>query len=130
MKLNRESFGKDFHWGVSTAAYQIEGGHDADGKGPSIWDNFTRQRKKIYASHHGDTACNSYNLFREDILLLSQMHIPNYRFSISWSRIFPDGTGRVNQGGVDYYNRLIDECLSMGIQPWVTLYHWDLPHAL
>jgi beta-glucosidase len=130
MQLNRESFGEDFHWGVSTAAYQIEGGHDADGKGPSIWDSFTRRRNKIYSNHHGDNACDFYNLYQEDILLMSQMHIPNYRFSISWSRIFPEGIGRVNQAGVDYYNKLINECLLKGIQPWVTLYHWDLPQAL
>ncbi len=130
MQLNRESFGEDFHWGVSTAAYQIEGGHDADGKGPSIWDHFTQRKKKIYGNHHGNVACDFYNLYREDLQLMNQMHIPNYRFSISWSRIFPEGTGRVNQAGVDHYNRLINECLLKGIQPWVTLYHWDLPQAL
>jgi len=130
MPLNRESFGEDFHWGVSTAAYQIEGGHQADGKGASIWDRFTQQRNKIYGNHHGNHACDFYNLYREDLELMSGMHIPNYRFSIAWSRIFPDGTGRVNQAGVDYYNKLINECLLRGIQPWVTLYHWDLPQAL
>jgi beta-glucosidase len=130
MQLNRESFGEDFHWGVSTAAYQIEGGHDADGKGPSIWDHFTQRNKKIYGNHHGNNACDFYHLYGEDIHLMSQMHIPNYRFSIAWSRIFPEGTGRVNQAGVDYYNRMINECLLKGIQPWVTLYHWDLPQAL
>jgi beta-glucosidase len=130
MQLNRESFGEGFHWGVSTAAYQIEGGHDADGKGASIWDIFTRRTKKIYGSQHGNTACNFYNLYREDIGLMNRMHIPNYRFSISWSRIFPEGTGTVNQAGVDYYNSLINECLEKGIQPWITLYHWDLPQAL
>jgi beta-glucosidase len=130
MQLNRAAFGEDFQWGVATAAYQIEGAHDADGKGPSIWDIFTQRKKKIYSNHHGNTACDFYNLYREDIRLMGQMHIPNYRFSIAWSRIFPEGTGRINQAGVDYYNRLIDECLLKGIQPWVTLYHWDLPQAL
>jgi beta-glucosidase len=130
MQLNRAAFGEDFHWGVSTAAYQIEGAHDADGKGPSIWDDFTGRKKKIYSSHHGNTACNFYNLYRNDISLMNHMHIPNYRFSIAWSRIFPEGTGRVNQAGVDYYNSLINECLKKGIQPWITLYHWDLPQAL
>jgi beta-glucosidase len=130
MQLKRKSFGDDFNWGVSTAAYQIEGAHDTDGKGPSIWDVFTQKKKKIMGGHHGNTACDFYNHFSRDIVLLNQLHIPNYRFSISWSRIFPKGTGAVNPAGVDYYNRLIDECLAHGIQPWVTLYHWDLPEAL
>jgi beta-glucosidase len=130
MQLNREAFGEDFSWGVSTAAYQIEGAHNADGKGASIWDGFTQKRKKILNNHHGNTACDFYNLYPGDIRLLNQLYIPNYRFSISWSRIFPMGTGTVNQAGVDFYNRLINECLVNGIEPWVTLYHWDLPEAL
>lgn len=130
MQCNRSAFGEDFCWGVSTAAYQIEGGHDADGKGLSIWDTFTRKNKKIFDGHHGNTACDFYNSYQEDIQLLRRMHIPHYRFSLSWSRIFPNGIGRVNQDGVDYYNRLITTCLQNGIQPWVTLYHWDLPEAL
>jgi beta-glucosidase len=130
MHITRAVFGDDFNWGVSTAAYQIEGAHDADGKGASIWDEFTKKRKKILGSHHGDEACDFYNRYPEDIRLLEELHIPNYRFSISWSRIFPEGTGRVNRAGVDYYNRLIDACMSHGIQPWITLYHWDLPVTL
>jgi beta-glucosidase len=130
MFLNRASFGDDFNWGVSTAAYQIEGAYDADGKGASIWDEFTKRRKKVLHYHHGDEACDFYNRYPEDIRLLQQLHIPNYRFSIAWSRIFPEGTGKINQSGVDYYNRLIDTCLLHGIQPWITLYHWDLPMAL
>lgn len=130
MQLHREAFGEDFKWGVSTAAYQIEGAHDTDGKGVSIWDGFTQKKKKILGGHHGNTACDFYNLFPRDIRLLNQLHISNYRFSIAWTRIFPDGIGRVNPAGVDYYNRLINECLANGIQPWVTLYHWDLPEAL
>jgi beta-glucosidase len=130
MQLNRAAFGDDFHWGVATAAYQIEGAHDADGKGPSIWDNFSRKKKKILNGHHADMACDFYNRYPDDVRLMHRLHIPNYRFSIAWSRIFPQGTGTVNQPGVDYYNRLIDVCLSHGIQPWITLYHWDLPEAL
>jgi beta-glucosidase len=130
MQLKREAFGDEFNWGVSTAAYQIEGAHDADGKGASIWDSFTQKKKKILGGHHGNTACDFYNSYARDIHLLSQLHIPNYRFSISWSRIFPSGTGPDSPAGVDYYNRLIDLCLAHGIQPWVTLYHWDLPEAL
>jgi beta-glucosidase len=130
MQLNREAFGQDFNWGVSTAAYQIEGAHDAEGKGVSIWDEFTQKRKKILSGHHGETACDFYFRYPQDIRLMNQMSIPNYRFSIAWSRIFPHGTGEVNQPGVDFYNRLIDDCLGHGIEPWVTLYHWDLPAAL
>ena len=130
MQLNREAFGDDFYWGVSTAAYQIEGAHDSEGKGVSIWDRFTRQKKKILDGHNGNIACDFYNRYREDISLLSQLHIPNYRFSIAWSRIFPQGIGPVNHSGVDFYNRVIDECLRNDIEPWVTLYHWDLPETL
>jgi beta-glucosidase len=130
MQLNRAAFGNDFHWGVSTAAYQIEGGHNLEGKGESIWDVFTSKKKKIPDGHHGNTACDFYNRYADDIRLMNQMHIPNYRFSIAWSRIFPNGTGDINHLGVDYYNRLIDSCLAHRIQPWITLYHWDLPEAL
>jgi len=130
MQLNRAAFGDDFSWGVATAAYQIEGAHDAEGKGPSIWDDFSASKKKILRGDHGNIACNFYNLYTADIQLMHQLHIPNYRFSISWSRIFPLGTGIVNQKGIDYYNRVIDACLARGIEPWITLYHWDLPAAL
>jgi beta-glucosidase len=130
MQLKRALFGNEFHWGISTAAYQIEGAHNADGKGASIWDVFTQKKKKILHGHHGNEACDFYNRYPEDIRLIRHLHIPNLRFSLAWSRIFPLGTGAVNQPGVDYYNRLIDECLANGIQPWVTLYHWDLPDAL
>ncbi|HEY4936135.1 MAG TPA: GH1 family beta-glucosidase [Puia sp.] len=130
MQLNRAAFGDDFYWGVSTAAYQTEGAHNADGKGASIWDDFTQKKKKILNGHHGDTACDFYNRYPQDIRLLHQLNIPNYRFSIAWSRIFPQGTVSINRPGVDFYNRLIDDCLANGIQPWVTLYHWDLPAAL
>ena len=130
MHFNRADFGNEFSWGVSTAAYQIEGAHDADGKGISIWDSFTQKKKKIFGGHHGNTACDFYNRYPEDIRLLKQMHIPNYRFSISWSRIFPEGIGKINSSGVEYYNRLIDACIEQDVEPWITLYHWDLPQAL
>jgi beta-glucosidase len=130
MQLNRAAFGNDFHWGVSTAAYQIEGGHNLGGKGESIWDAFTRKKKKILDGHNGNVACDYYNRYPDDIRLMNEMHIPNYRFSIAWSRIFPNGTGDINYAGVDYYQRIIDFCLAHNIQPWVTLYHWDLPDAL
>ncbi|MFD2555532.1 GH1 family beta-glucosidase [Sphingobacterium tabacisoli] len=130
MRITKESFGKDFSWGVSTAAYQIEGAHQHDGKGPSIWDIFVQRRNKIAKNQNGDIACDFYNRYEDDLKLMQAMHIPNYRFSISWSRIQPDGMSEINLAGIDFYNRLIDLSLSLGITPWITLYHWDLPHAL
>ncbi len=128
--LNRDLFGNDFKWGVSTSAYQIEGGHDAHGKGPSVWDIFTAKSSNILNGHHGNIACDFYNTYKEDIALLKELGIPNFRFSLSWPRILPNGTGEVNQQGVDFYNNVIDCCLENGIEPWVTVYHWDLPHEL
>jgi beta-glucosidase len=128
--LHKDQFGQDFLWGVSTAAFQIEGAHDADGKGSSIWDVFTSQKGKIKNGHHAITACDFYNSYENDIRLIKELNIPNFRFSISWSRIMPSGTGPVNQAGIDYYNKIIDCLLESNIEPWVTLYHWDLPHTL
>lgn len=128
--LNRELFGDDFQWGVSTAAFQTEGACDADGKGTSIWDTFTTRKGKIKNSHNAVTACDFYNNYRQDIDLVKQLNIPNFRFSIAWTRILPTGTGEVNQAGIDHYKRVIDYCISQGIEPWVTIYHWDLPQAL
>jgi len=130
MHLTKDAFGKDFIWGVSTAAYQIEGAHDQHGKGPSIWDIFVKKRNRIFQNQHGDHACDFYNRYMQDLALMQGMHIPNYRFSLSWSRILPNGIGQPNQSGMDFYDRLIDLSLELGITPWVTLYHWDLPHAL
>lgn len=130
MLLTKEAFGKDFIWGVSTAAYQIEGAHNLDGKGPSVWDTFVQKRNKIFRNHTGDIACDHYNRYIDDLYLMHSMNIRNYRFSISWSRILPEGTGLINQAGIDFYNRLIDLSLELGITPWITLYHWDLPHSL
>ena len=130
MSFTREDFGDNFNWGVSTAAYQIEGAHDADGKGLSIWDKFSQKKRNILLGDNGNEACNFYQKYEEDIALIRQLNIPVYRFSISWSRIFPEGIGKVNSEGIDFYNRLIDCCLAQGLMPWVTLYHWDLPDAL
>lgn len=130
MLLNKDAFGEDFTWGVSTAAYQIEGAHSHDGKGPSIWDVFVKKKNKIFQNQHGDTACDFYHRYVDDLYLMHSLHIRHYRFSISWSRILPNGIGEINQKGIDFYNRLIDLSLELGITPWVTLYHWDLPHAL
>ncbi|CAD0007601.1 GH1 family beta-glucosidase [Flavobacterium chungangense] len=128
--LNKDQFGQDFLWGVSTAAFQIEGAHESDGKGPSIWDVFTSQKGKIKNGHHAINACDFYNCYKDDISLVRELNIPNFRFSISWSRIMPTGVYPVNQSGIDYYNKVIDFLLECEIEPWVTLYHWDLPHAL
>ncbi|KAF2079011.1 GH1 family beta-glucosidase [Flavobacterium sharifuzzamanii] len=128
--LNKNQFGNDFLWGVSTAAFQIEGAHDADGKGSSIWDVFTSQKGKIKNGHHAITACDFYNCYQDDINLIKELNIPNFRFSISWPRIMPTGVHPVNQAGIDYYNKIIDSLLDSGIEPWITLYHWDLPHEL
>ncbi|NWW53881.1 LPH hydrolase, partial [Pedionomus torquatus] len=125
------TFPEDFTWGVSSAAYQIEGGWDADGKGPSIWDNFTHVPGNIKNNDTGDIACDSYNKLEEDIYLLRALGVKNYRFSLSWPRIFPNGrNSSINSHGVDYYNRLIDGLVANNITPVVTLYHWDLPQAL
>jgi beta-glucosidase len=128
--IKKQLFGDDFIWGVSTAAVQIEGAHDAEGKGESIWDVFTTKKGKISNGSHHRVATDFYNRYQTDIDLIKQLNIPNFRFSISWPRILPNGTGVVNQAGIDYYNRVIDYCLQQGVEPWLTLYHWDLPHAL
>jgi beta-glucosidase len=130
MLLSKSDFGNKFTWGVSTAAYQIEGGHDLDSKGKSIWDVFVKQRNRIFQNHTGDKACDFYNRFSKDLCLMRMLNIFNHRFSISWSRILPNGTGKINRNGIDFYNRLIDFSLELGITPWITLYHWDLPYDL
>ena len=123
-------FRDDFIWGAATAAYQIEGAADRDGKGKSIWDMYCRIPGKIKGGHTGEKACMHYDLYKEDIRLMKELGINAYRFSISWPRIFPEGTGRTNQQGIDFYNRLLEELLKNGIEPYITLYHWDLPYEL
>lgn len=130
MELCRTDFGKDFMWGVSSAAYQTEGAHLKNGKGLSIWDNFTAKKGRILNNENGNTACDFYNNYPQDLALMRSMNIPNYRFSLSWSRMFPEGIGQVNKQGVDFYKRVIDFCLELEIEPWITLYHWDLPLEL
>ncbi len=124
------SFGKDFAWGVATASYQIEGAAYEDGKGLSIWDVFSHQEGTIKDGHTGDIACDHYHRYKEDVALLKELGVKAYRFSIAWTRILPDGIGSINQKGVDFYNNLINELISAGIEPYVTLFHWDLPYAL
>jgi len=128
--LSRAAFGDAFAWGVATAAYQIEGAYNLDGKGPSIWDVFSARKGKIKQNQNGRQACDFYHRYPQDVALMQSLAIPNFRFSLSWSRLLPQGYGAVNQAGIDFYNRLIDQCLEHGIQPWLTLYHWDLPQAL
>lgn len=127
--MSLSEFGPDFLWGVATAAYQIEGSPDADGKGQSIWDTFTHRPGKIADGSTGDVATDSYRRFPEDIALVHSLGFGAYRFSLSWPRIQPDGR-TVNHAGLDHYKRVIDSCLGAGIEPWVTLYHWDLPQEL
>lgn len=130
-ELKRSDFGRDFVWGTATASYQIEGGWNEDGKGESNWDHFTHYHKrKIKTRENGDVACDFYHRYESDIELMHKMNIPASRFSIGWSRILPQGTGQVNQKGIDFYNRVIDKCLKENVEPWVTCYHWDLPQAL
>ena len=124
------SFPKGFVWGCSTAAYQIEGAVKEDGRGPSIWDTFAHTLGKTFNGDTGDVADDSYHLYKEDVQLLKALGVSTYRMSISWSRVFPEGTGEPNQRGMDYYNRVVDELLVNNIKPYVTLFHWDLPQAL
>ncbi|KAL3486849.1 putative beta-glucosidase [Aspergillus germanicus] len=122
----------DFEWGFATAAYQIEGGFDQEGRGPSIWDTFTHLEPSRTKGANGDVACDHFHKYEEDLDLLKKYGAKAYRFSISWSRIIPSG-GRddpLNEKGIEFYNKLIDGLLDRGITPWVTLYHWDLPQAL
>ena len=129
--MPREStFPPDFLWGAATSAYQIEGSPLADGAGASIWHRFTHVPGKIEQGHHGDVACDHYRRFVDDVRLMRELGIQAYRFSISWSRVLADGTGRVNPAGLGFYARLVDTLLEHGIVPSATLYHWDLPVAL
>ncbi len=124
-------FPKEFVWGTATSSYQIEGAADKDGRGKSIWDVFCDTPGKVANGDSGLIACDHYHRFEEDIQLMAQMGVKAYRFSISWSRILPNGmSNSVNQAGIDFYNSLIDCCLEHGIEPWATLYHWDLPQHL
>jgi len=133
--FDRHAFGPDFTWGTATAAYQIEGAVDRDGRTPSVWDIFSKQKGKIKTGETADFACEFYDRYESDLLLHKELGFNAFRFSLSWSRILPDGVGpqsggRINEAGIAFYDRLIDHCLSLGITPWITLYHWDLPHAL
>jgi beta-glucosidase len=123
-------FPANFLWGCATSAYQIEGAVGADGRGPSNWDIFSHTAGKTHEGETGDVAADSYHLYQEDVRLLKDLGAKTYRFSISWSRIFPEGRGKPNERGLAYYQRLVDELLKNGVEPYVTLFHWDLPQAL
>jgi len=123
-------FPPGFLFGTATAAYQIEGGHDADGKGPSIWDTFCRQPGAISTGETGDVACDHYHRWRGDVALMRDLGLSAYRMSISWPRVIRDGVGKPNEAGIAFYDQLVDALLENGIRPFVTLYHWDLPQAL
>ena len=124
------TFPADFVWGAATSAYQIEGSPLADGAGASIWHRFAHTPGKIADNSHGDVACDHYRLFVDDVRLMRELGLRAYRFSISWSRVLPAGVGQANRAGLDFYNRLVDTLLEHNIEPFVTLYHWDLPAAL
>lgn len=130
LKNSREAFGKDFIWGAATAACQIEGAALEDGKGMSVWDSFAQVEGNIQNQDTPMEACDHYHHVKEDVALMKKIGIKAYRFSISWPRIMPQGTGEINQKGIDFYNNLIDDLLKNGIEPYITLYHWDLPYAL
>lgn len=123
-------FPKQFLWGCATAAYQIEGSPLADGAGPSIWHRFLHSPGHGHSGDTGDVACDHYRRVRDDVALMKRLGMQAYRFSLSWSRILPEGTGNINRAGLDFYSRLIDQLLDNGIEPFVTLYHWDMPAAL
>ncbi len=124
------TFPDGFAWGAATASYQIEGAVAEDGRAPSIWDTFSHTPGRIADGANGDVACDHYHRYPEDIALLADLGVTHYRFSLAWPRIQPAGSGPLNQAGLDFYSRLVDALLERGIQPWVTLYHWDLPQAL
>ena len=128
--MNDFNFPKDFIFGAATAAHQIEGAVSEDGKGPSIWDTFSSKPGKIKTGEAASVSCNHYNLYREDVRLMAGLGLDAYRGSISWPRVLPEGRGRVNDKGLDFYSRLTDELLSAGITPYYTLFHWDLPERL
>ncbi|MET4072941.1 GH1 family beta-glucosidase [Hymenobacter sp. UYCo722] len=130
LPFSRADFGPDFQWGASAAAYQTEGAWQQQGKGASIWDDFTRRKGTIRRNEHGRVAADFYNRYETDLDLAAGMGLTDFRFSVAWPRVLPEGTGAVNRRGLDYYDRLVDACLERDLRPMLTLYHWDLPSAL
>src|ERR1700738_83355 len=117
----------DFLWGVSTSSYQIEGAARADGRGLSIWDTFCRQVGRVERGESGEVACDHYHRYSEDMSLMRDLGVGAYRFSLAWARVLPRGRGEVNEAGLAFYDRLVDALLAARIEPWLCLYHWDLP---
>jgi beta-glucosidase len=128
--FTKADFGPDFKWGVAAAAYQTEGAWNEDGKSESNWDYFSRKAGKIERGENADVATDFYHRYEEDIDLIKTMNFKVFRFSLSWPRILPNGTGEINQKGLDFYHWVIDKCLSVGVEPWITIYHWDMPQVL
>ncbi len=124
------AFRKDFVWGAATSAYQIEGAVYDEGKGLHIWDIYTGEAGHVFEGHTGEVACDHYHRYREDVRMMREMGLKAYRFSVDWSRVIPEGFGRVNEKGIAFYNALIDELLANGIEPYITLYHWELPYEI
>jgi beta-glucosidase len=124
------TFPKNFVWGASTAAQQIEGAVQEDGRGESVWDVFARRPGAVHEGANADIACDHYNRYVQDVALMKQLGLTGYRFSVAWPRVMPNRTGAVNPAGLDFYSRLVDELLEAGIEPYLTLYHWDMPYAL
>lgn len=128
--MGKSIFPESFVWGVTTASYQSEGGVKEDGRGETIWDRFSHIPGRVFHDDNGDVACDAYHRINEDVELLKELGVKAYRFSVAWARIFPDGYGKVCEKGLEHYERLIDKLLNAGIEPYVTLYHWDLPQRL
>ena len=130
MSSLHDFFPENFIWGTGVSAYQVEGAHTKGGKGLSIWDEFAQTKGKIKKKEHAEVACDFYHRYEEDLLLLKELGIKHFRFSLAWARILPFGTEYINPQGIDFYNRVINRCLELDITPWITLYHWDLPIVL
>ena len=123
-------FPKDFVWGVATASYQVEGAANEDGRGPSVWDTFCKKKGAVFEGDTGETACDHYHRYKDDVALMKTLGVKSYRFSVSWTRVLPNGIGAVNGKGLDFYSRLLDELGKAGITPMCTIFHWDYPEAL
>lgn len=130
MSDRKSKFPDDFLWGAATSAYQVEGAHNIDGKGVSVWDVFSHQQGKTYQGTHGDVAVDHYHRVGEDIALMKELGMTSYRFSIAWTRIMPNGSGEINEKGIKHYSDMIDALIENGIEPMITLFHWDTPYAL
>ncbi|MBN2662690.1 MAG: beta-glucosidase [Bacteroidales bacterium] len=130
MTINKTDFGQNFIWGTAQASYQTEGAWNIDGKSPSSWDTFSQKKGKIERNENGNTATDFYHRYEEDLNFLKSMNFKHFRFSLSWPRILPNGTGEINPKGVQFYHKVIDKCLELGLTPWVTIYHWDHPQTL